>query len=139
MTDKEKLEKIKSLADKMADTAFNMTTDASLLKKAMDEYHQFIINEYHKEEQIIKELQKEPVSEKKCMFTKDNYTDEDRKVLCADCKEKCEYSKKKVVASAKLELTLEDIKTIDKLLNQCVDYRNPYQEVLKRFKERKEK
>ena len=35
------------------------------------------------------------------------------------------------------ELTLEDIKTIDKLLNQCVDYSNPYQEVLKRFKERK--
>lgn len=33
------------------------------------------------------------------------------------------------------ELTLEDLKTIDKLLNQCVDYRNPYQEVLKRFKE----
>ena len=38
------------------------------------------------------------------------------------------------------ELTWEDIKTIDKLLNQCVDYSNPYQEVLKRFnKERKEK
>ena len=36
------------------------------------------------------------------------------------------------------ELTWEDIKTIDKLLNQCVDYRNPYQEVLKRFKEIKE-
>lgn len=63
MTDKEKLEKIKSLADKMSDTAFNITTDASLLKKAMDEYHQFIINEYHKEEQIIKKLQEEPVSE----------------------------------------------------------------------------
>ena len=35
------------------------------------------------------------------------------------------------------ELTLEDIKTIDKLLNQCVDYSNPYQEVLKRFKDLK--
>ena len=43
-------------------------------------------------------------------------------------------------AEKDLELTLEDIKTIDKLLNQCVDYSNPYQEVLKRFnKERKEK
>lgn len=93
MTDKEKLIKIKSLADKMSDTAFNMTTNASLLKKAMDEYHQFIINEYHKEEQVIKELQEEPVIEKKCMFTKDNYTDEDRKVLCEDCKEECEYNK----------------------------------------------
>ena len=35
------------------------------------------------------------------------------------------------------ELTWEDVKTIDKLLNQCVDYSNPYQEVLKRFKENK--
>ena len=42
-------------------------------------------------------------------------------------------------AEKDLELSLEDIKTIDKLLNQCVDYSNPYQEVLKRFKERKEK
>ena len=43
-------------------------------------------------------------------------------------------------AEKDLELTSEDIKTIDKLPNQCVDYSNPYQEVLKRFnKERKEK
>jgi len=40
-------------------------------------------------------------------------------------------------AEKDLELTWENIKTIDKLLNQCVDYSNPYQEVLKRFKERK--
>ena len=82
---KAKLKKIKSLADKMYNAAFNMTTDASLLRKAMDDYHQFIIYEYYK---------KEPASEKKCMFTKDGYTDEDRMVLCEDCKEKCEYSKK---------------------------------------------
>ena len=44
--------------------------------------------------EFIDSLQEEPVSEKKCMFTKDSYTDEDRKVLCDDCKEKCEYSKK---------------------------------------------
>ena len=42
-------------------------------------------------------------------------------------------------AEKDLELSLEDIKTIDKLLNQCVDCNNPYQEVLKRLKERKEK
>ena len=34
------------------------------------------------------------ISQKKCMYTKDHYTDEDRKVLCEDCEEKCEYSKK---------------------------------------------
>ena len=42
-------------------------------------------------------------------------------------------------AEKDLELTIEDIKTIDKLLNQCVDYSNPYQEVLKRFKDFKER
>ena len=40
-------------------------------------------------------------------------------------------------AEKDLELTIEDIKTIDKLLNQCVDCSNPYQEVLKRFKDLK--
>ena len=42
-------------------------------------------------------------------------------------------------AEKDLALTWEDIKTIDKLLNQCVDYSNPYQEVLKRFKDFKER
>jgi hypothetical protein len=36
------------------------------------------------------------------------------------------------------ELTVDDIKTIDKLLNKCVDCNNPYQEVLKRFKNMKD-
>ena len=40
-------------------------------------------------------------------------------------------------AEKDLELTVDDIKNIDKLLNQCVDYSNPYQEVLKRFKKGK--
>ena len=48
----------------------------------------------------VKEVQEEPISEKKCMFTNDNYTDEDRKVLCEDCKEKCEYNKKEEPVSA---------------------------------------
>ena len=59
MTDKEKLERIKSLADKMYNAAFNMTTDASLFRKAMDDYRQFIINEYHKEEPVSEELESE--------------------------------------------------------------------------------
>jgi hypothetical protein len=40
-------------------------------------------------------------------------------------------------AEKDLELTVDDIKSIDRLLNQCVDCSNPYQEVLKRFKETK--
>lgn len=52
MTDKEKLEKLKKLADAMYYAAQHLTTDASRLHKAMEEYHQFIINEYHKEEPV---------------------------------------------------------------------------------------
>ena len=47
----------------------------------------------------INTLQEEP---KKCLFAKDNYTSEDRKVLCEDCEEKCEYSKKEEPASEDL-------------------------------------
>lgn len=97
MTDKENLEKIKSLADKMYYAAFNMTTDASLLRRAMDKYHLFIIHEYHKEESV---------SEKKCMFINDSYTDEDRKVLCEDCDEKCEYNKKEEPVNEEFEEAL---------------------------------
>ena len=35
---------------------------------------------------------------KKCMYSNDNYTDEDRKVLCEDCDEPCEYVKKEPVS-----------------------------------------
>ena len=48
------------------------------------------------------------------------------------------YAKGYRKAEKDLELTWKDIKTIDRLLNQCVDYSNPYQEVLKRFNAQKE-
>lgn len=41
----EKLEKLKKLADAMYHAAQYMTTDASRLRKAMEEYHQFVILE----------------------------------------------------------------------------------------------
>lgn len=56
MTDKAKLEGIKKLADAMYYAAFNLTTDASLSRKAMNEYHQFIVHEYHKEEPVSEDL-----------------------------------------------------------------------------------
>lgn len=37
----------------------------------------------------IDSLQKEP---KECMYSKDNYTDEDRKALCDGCEEKCKHN-----------------------------------------------
>jgi hypothetical protein len=48
MTDKEKLQQMKELADGMYYAAKNMTTDASRLRKAMERYHQFIIYHYYK-------------------------------------------------------------------------------------------
>jgi hypothetical protein len=39
---------------------------------------------------FIDSMQKE---HKECMYSKDNYTDEDRKALCDGCTEECRYSK----------------------------------------------
>lgn len=72
MTDKEKLEKIKALADKMYSRMAYLTSNTRPIRQAMDEYHQFIINEYHKEEPVSNGLDlgcgviwrnKEPISE----------------------------------------------------------------------------
>ena len=46
MTDKDKLERMKKLADGMYYAAQYLTTDASKLRNAMEDYHQFIITEY---------------------------------------------------------------------------------------------
>ena len=53
MTDKEKLEKIKKLADAMYYAAANLgptVGSGEKLRKTMEEYHKFIIHEYHKKE-----------------------------------------------------------------------------------------
>lgn len=49
MTYKEKLKDIVKLADAMYYAAQYLTTDASMLHKAMDEYHKFIIHEWREE------------------------------------------------------------------------------------------
>ena len=41
---------------------------------------------------ILDIIQEEP---KQCMYSKDNYTEEDRKVLCEGCEEKCEFNQVK--------------------------------------------
>ena len=94
MTDKEKLEKIKALADKMYSRMAYLTSDTRPIRQAMYEYHQFIVNEFHKEEHV---------SEKECMYSKDNYTDEDRIVLCDGCEEECKFNKKEEPVSEDLE------------------------------------
>lgn len=57
MTDKEKLEKIKELADKMYSRMAYLTSETRPIRQAMEEYHQFIINEYHKEEPVSEDLE----------------------------------------------------------------------------------
>lgn len=41
---------------------------------------------------------------KECMFTKDYYTDEDRKSLCDGCKEKCKFNKKEYFVNNGIDL-----------------------------------
>ena len=76
MTDKEKLEKIKKLADDMYYAAANLgptVGSGERLRKTMEEYHKFIIHEFNEEEPTIPDivdehfwemLGEEPVSEK---------------------------------------------------------------------------
>lgn len=52
MTDKEKLEKIKRLADDMYYKMAYLTSDTRPIRKAMEDYHSFIVHEYNKDEQV---------------------------------------------------------------------------------------
>ena len=56
MTDKEKLEKIKRLADDMYNKMAYLTSDTRPIRKAMDDYHSFIVHEYNKDEQVDKPI-----------------------------------------------------------------------------------
>ena len=58
MTDKEKLLKLRKLADAMYYATQHLTTDASRLRKAMEEYHRFIITEYNKQEPASEDLER---------------------------------------------------------------------------------
>lgn len=80
------IDKVQKIREEVA--RIQLYTQSEVLKQVLD---------------YIDVVQKEPISEKKCMFTKDSYADEDRKVLCEDCKEKCEYSKKEEPVSKDLE------------------------------------
>lgn len=53
MTTQEKLTKLRKLADAIYEAALNMSTDASRLRKAMQDYRNFVI--YELKENRIKE------------------------------------------------------------------------------------
>jgi len=105
MTDKEKLDKLVAEIERL--------------------YHQSLVDENRQAEwglssaactsygksKVCKELlsftdsmQKEP---KECMYSKDNFTDEDRKVLCGGCEEDCRFNKKGYSASEDLEQAID--------------------------------
>ena len=50
-------------------------------------------------EQARKQLEENP---QECMYSKDNYTDEDRKALCDGCEEECRFNKKEEPVSEDL-------------------------------------
>jgi len=56
MTDKEKLEKIKRLADAMYNKMAYLTSDTRPIRQAMEDYHNFIVHEYNKDEQVDKPI-----------------------------------------------------------------------------------
>ena len=62
-------------------------------------------------------------STKKCMYSKENFTDEDRKVLCEGCGEDCEYSRKEESESEDLEKELD--RYLPSVFNKDMDGGNP--------------
>lgn len=54
---------------------------------------------------FIDSIQKEP---KECMYSKDNYTDEDRKILCDGCEEECEFNKREEPVNEDLNKAAEE-------------------------------
>ena len=111
MTDKEKLEKIVAYLKRRM-YAHNQKADIGSTGEIFDEkienakYEECkdtlnFIDSMQKEakkeavikvEKIMAEVDaKFPKFAKECMYSKDDYTDEDRKVLCDGCEEKCAY------------------------------------------------
>jgi len=52
-------------------------------------------------ENFVNSMQEKP---KECMYARDNYTDEDRKVLCDGCEEECEYKHREESVNNGLDL-----------------------------------
>jgi hypothetical protein len=86
----EPTDRAKSYVAKLAD-AFDSEgyyTDAKIVRESL----KIMIGE----KVAMATMDEERVSEKKCMYSKDNYTGEDRKVLCEGCDAECKYSKQSV-------------------------------------------
>lgn len=72
------------------------------IQKEPKEYNGILgenIRKIDNEIQRLERLKENPI----CAYSTSRYTDEERKVLCEDCQEECEYAKKKVPVSEDLE------------------------------------
>ena len=77
---------------------------------------------------FIDSTQEEP---KECMYSKDNYTDEDRKVLCDGCEEECNIT-------GKSKECIENVKKSrqsDLALWSLEDFENSFFEIVKPYKD----
>ena len=102
MTDKEKLDKL--VAEMIGD--YNIKTEKC--RGINEQAHQYYGGKRDALSEILKSIdtmQKEP---KECMYSKDNYTDEDRKVLCEGCEEECKFNKKEEPASEDLDKEIDN-------------------------------
>lgn len=106
MTDKEKLDRLVSEIERLYHQSLvdeNRQAELGLSSAACTSYGK---------SKVCKELlsftdsmQKEP---KECMYSKDDFTAEDRKVLCDGCEEECEFNKKEKPVSEELHTVAKE-------------------------------
>lgn len=100
MTDKEKLEKVRAEIERRV--------KYNTLSYQKDKRPQFTkLGKIMEDEALlnfIDSLQEEP---KECMYSKDNYTGEDRKALCDGCEEECKFNKKEEPVSEEIEVSYD--------------------------------
>lgn len=105
MTDKEKLDKlVAEIKGLIGD--YNIKTEK--YRGMNEQAHQYYGGKRDALSEILKSIvpiQEEP---KKCMYSKDNYTDEDRKVLCEGCEEECEFNKREEPVNEDLNKAAEE-------------------------------
>lgn len=79
------VEKIRAEVERLRQKVINGATSGQYSSETIKEKNQLLVSLLS----FIDSMQEEP---KKCMYSKDDYTDEDRKVLCDGCEEECKYS-----------------------------------------------
>lgn len=105
MTDKEKLDKLVAEIERLIGD-YNIKTEKC--RGINEQAHQYYGGKRDALSEILKSIgtmQKEP---KECMYSNNNYTDEDRKVLCGGCEEECKFNKKEEPVSEDLEAAIDN-------------------------------